>query len=178
GFLLLVSLCTAAAVAGAGAIGFVGLVIPHLARRLVGARHRVLVPAAALLGALFLLWPTPSHGWSCSRRSCRSVCSPPPSARPSCWCSCAACTPGPAEPRPTDLEGRPAIPPPHRPREGTAWPPSLPTTPAASADAPLWARWSGSPASPPPAATAARGPPAQAPQATPRRAGRASRSSS
>src|SRR5699024_4555613 len=49
GFLLLVSLCTAAAVAGAGAIGFVGLVIPHLARRLVGARHRVLVPAAALL---------------------------------------------------------------------------------------------------------------------------------
>ena len=55
-FLLVVSLCTAAAVAGAGAIGFVGLVIPHLARRLVGARHRVLVPAAALLGGLFLLW--------------------------------------------------------------------------------------------------------------------------
>src|SRR5699024_6222908 len=47
---------TAAAVAGAGAIGFVGLVIPHLARRLVGARHRVLIPAAALLGALLLLW--------------------------------------------------------------------------------------------------------------------------
>ena len=56
GFLLVVSLCTAAAVAGAGAIGFVGLVIPHLARRLVGARHRVLIPAAALLGSLFLLW--------------------------------------------------------------------------------------------------------------------------
>lgn len=56
GFLILVSLCTAAAVAGAGAIGFVGLVIPHLARRLVGARHRVLTPASALLGGLFLLW--------------------------------------------------------------------------------------------------------------------------
>ena len=56
GFLLMVSLCTAAAVAGAGAIGFVGLVIPHLARRLVGARHRVLIPASALLGSLFLLW--------------------------------------------------------------------------------------------------------------------------
>jgi len=56
GFLLVVSLCTAAAVAGAGAIGFVGLVIPHLARRLVGARHRVLIPASALLGGLFLLW--------------------------------------------------------------------------------------------------------------------------
>ncbi|MGO3208788.1 MAG: FecCD family ABC transporter permease [Brachybacterium sp.] len=56
GFLLVVSLCTAAAVSGAGAIGFVGLVIPHLARRLVGARHRVLIPASALLGSLFLLW--------------------------------------------------------------------------------------------------------------------------
>ena len=56
GFLVVVSLCTAAAVAGAGAIGFVGLVIPHLARRLVGARHRVLIPASALLGSLFLLW--------------------------------------------------------------------------------------------------------------------------
>ena len=56
GFLLVVSLCTAAAVAGAGSIGFVGLVIPHLARRLVGARHRVLIPASALLGGLFLLW--------------------------------------------------------------------------------------------------------------------------
>ncbi|MGP9746986.1 FecCD family ABC transporter permease [Brachybacterium sp. AOP29-B2-41] len=56
GFLFVVSLCTAAAVAGAGSIGFVGLVIPHLARRLVGARHRVLIPASALLGSLFLLW--------------------------------------------------------------------------------------------------------------------------
>ena len=56
GFLVLVSLCTAAAVAGAGSIGFVGLVIPHLARRLVGARHRVMIPASALLGSLFLLW--------------------------------------------------------------------------------------------------------------------------
>ncbi|MFC7375449.1 FecCD family ABC transporter permease [Brachybacterium sp. GCM10030268] len=56
GFLVVVSMCTAAAVAGAGAIGFVGLVIPHLARRVVGARHRVLIPASALLGALFLLW--------------------------------------------------------------------------------------------------------------------------
>ena len=55
-FLVMVSLCTAAAVAGAGSIGFVGLVIPHLARRLVGARHRVLIPASALLGSLFLLW--------------------------------------------------------------------------------------------------------------------------
>ncbi|HEX7351163.1 iron ABC transporter permease [Brachybacterium sp.] len=56
GLLVIVSLCTAAAVAGAGAIGFVGLVIPHLARRLVGSRHRVAIPASALLGAGFLVW--------------------------------------------------------------------------------------------------------------------------
>ncbi|AXK47002.1 FecCD family ABC transporter permease [Brachybacterium saurashtrense] len=56
GMLVIVSLCTAAAVAGAGAIGFVGLVIPHLARRLVGPGHRAALPASALLGAGFLVW--------------------------------------------------------------------------------------------------------------------------
>jgi iron complex transport system permease protein len=56
GLLAVVSLCTGTAVAAAGSIGFVGLVIPHLARRLVGARHAVAVPASALLGALFLVW--------------------------------------------------------------------------------------------------------------------------
>ncbi|MFI5505304.1 Iron(3+)-hydroxamate import system permease protein fhuG [Corynebacterium kutscheri] len=43
-------------VAVAGGIGFVGLVIPHLARMLVGSLHRRLVPVAALMGAIFLLW--------------------------------------------------------------------------------------------------------------------------
>ncbi|MGD9526464.1 MAG: FecCD family ABC transporter permease [Dehalococcoidia bacterium] len=42
-------------VAVSGGIGFVGLVLPHLARLLVGARHRALLPVAALGGALFLL---------------------------------------------------------------------------------------------------------------------------
>ncbi len=36
-------------------IGWVGLVIPHLARRLVGNNYRHLMPASMLLGALFLL---------------------------------------------------------------------------------------------------------------------------
>jgi iron complex transport system permease protein len=36
-------------------IGFVGLVVPHILRRLGGADHRWLVPAAALGGAIFLL---------------------------------------------------------------------------------------------------------------------------
>ncbi|WP_086788013.1 FecCD family ABC transporter permease [Crossiella equi] len=42
-------------VAVSGGIGFVGLVIPHIARLLVGARHRAMLPVAALTGALFLL---------------------------------------------------------------------------------------------------------------------------
>ncbi|WP_152351330.1 FecCD family ABC transporter permease [Brachybacterium subflavum] len=56
GLLAVVSLCTGAAVSAAGAIGFVGLVIPHLARRLVGGVHRRMLPVTALLGALFLIW--------------------------------------------------------------------------------------------------------------------------
>jgi iron complex transport system permease protein len=51
--------CTAlgvgAAVAAAGLIGFVGLVVPHLMRLLVGPDHRLLLPASALAGATLLL---------------------------------------------------------------------------------------------------------------------------
>lgn len=42
-------------VAMAGSIGFVGLVIPHAARRLVGGSHRHMIPVAALLGASLLI---------------------------------------------------------------------------------------------------------------------------
>lgn len=49
------SLLTALAVSLAGAIGFVGLIVPHLMRILVGADHRVLLPASALFGGGFLV---------------------------------------------------------------------------------------------------------------------------
>ena len=49
------SLATGAAVAVAGPIGFVGIIVPHLVRLLVGADHRVLLPASALFGAAFLV---------------------------------------------------------------------------------------------------------------------------
>ena len=52
---LLASLLTAIAVSIAGPIGFVGLMVPHLLRRLVGHDYRILVPACALGGAAFLL---------------------------------------------------------------------------------------------------------------------------
>jgi iron complex transport system permease protein len=48
------ALATAAAVASAGIIGFVGLVVPHAARGLVGPDHRRVLPLAALLGAALL----------------------------------------------------------------------------------------------------------------------------
>jgi iron complex transport system permease protein len=49
------TLATAAAVSAGGLIGFVGLVVPHVTRLLIGADHRRLVPTAALLGAAFLI---------------------------------------------------------------------------------------------------------------------------
>ena len=52
---LLASLLTAAAVTVAGAVGFVGLVSPHLVRLLAGSDHRILLPGAALLGGSLLL---------------------------------------------------------------------------------------------------------------------------
>ena len=49
------ALATAAAVAVSGIVGFVGLIVPHIVRRLVGADHRLLLPTAALFGAAFLV---------------------------------------------------------------------------------------------------------------------------
>jgi iron complex transport system permease protein len=50
------SLSTAAAVSASGIIGFVGLIAPHLARRLIGAAHAVVIPASMLIGAILLLF--------------------------------------------------------------------------------------------------------------------------
>jgi iron complex transport system permease protein len=49
------SLVTAAAVSVAGIIAFVGMVVPHIARRIVGPRHSSLLPTAMLLGGLVLV---------------------------------------------------------------------------------------------------------------------------
>lgn len=49
------SALTAIAVSIAGTIGFVGLIVPHLCRMLVGGDHRQLLPAAALFGGAFLV---------------------------------------------------------------------------------------------------------------------------
>jgi len=54
GALLRISVLAALSVAFAGTIGFVGLISPHIARRLVGDDHRYYLPASALVGALVL----------------------------------------------------------------------------------------------------------------------------
>ncbi len=52
----LAALVTGTLVATSGAIGFVGLIVPHVVRFFTGVTHRRLVPASFLLGAVFLIW--------------------------------------------------------------------------------------------------------------------------
>ena len=50
------ALLTGVLVSIGGAIGFVGLIVPHVVRLMTGSRHRVLLPVAMLLGASFMIW--------------------------------------------------------------------------------------------------------------------------
>jgi len=50
------TLVTSSAVGFAGTIGFVGLIIPHIMRLIMGPDHRFLLPATAVAGAIFLVW--------------------------------------------------------------------------------------------------------------------------
>lgn len=56
GLLFVAAMTTATSVCVSGNIGFVGLVIPHMMRMLLGPDHRVLLPASALGGAMFLVF--------------------------------------------------------------------------------------------------------------------------
>lgn len=55
GVLLIAALLTGAAVSISGMIGFVGMIVPHMLRLLIGADHRLLLPASALVGGAFLM---------------------------------------------------------------------------------------------------------------------------
>lgn len=54
--LVATALLTGAMVSVSGAIGFVGLVLPHAVRLIAGPGHRALLPLSALVGAVFLIW--------------------------------------------------------------------------------------------------------------------------
>jgi len=56
GLLIVTALMTAALVSVVGAVGFVGLVVPHAVRLMVGQRHVRVVPLAAVVGAVFMVW--------------------------------------------------------------------------------------------------------------------------
>ena len=53
--LLISSLITGAVVSISGVIGFVGLIIPHMTRLVIGPDHRILLPTSAIVGAIFLI---------------------------------------------------------------------------------------------------------------------------
>jgi len=55
-YMLVVSLLTGVLVSACGIIGFVGLIIPHIVRSLVGADHKKLIPVSLLVGSIFLVW--------------------------------------------------------------------------------------------------------------------------
>lgn len=55
-YLSVSALMVGSMVAASGTIGFVGLMIPHITRSFVGSDNRRLIPAALLVGAIFLLW--------------------------------------------------------------------------------------------------------------------------
>ncbi len=54
--ILITALLTATAVSVSGCIGFIGLVIPHIVRSIVGPDHRRMIPLATLCGAIFMIW--------------------------------------------------------------------------------------------------------------------------
>lgn len=54
--LIVASLITAMAVSIGGIIGFVGLMVPHMVRMMFGSDHRLLIPAATLFGAVFMVF--------------------------------------------------------------------------------------------------------------------------
>lgn len=55
-YMIITSLLTGLLVANCGIIGFVGLIIPHISRSIVGSDHKKLVPTSILLGSIFLVW--------------------------------------------------------------------------------------------------------------------------
>lgn len=54
--LVLTALVTGVMVAVSGGIGFVGLMVPHMVRLMVGSDHRRMLPLTLVLGAIFLVW--------------------------------------------------------------------------------------------------------------------------
>ncbi|MGM7634249.1 FecCD family ABC transporter permease [Bacillus sp. Hm123] len=55
-YMIIASIVTGVLVSTCGIIGFVGLIVPHIVRSVVGSNHKRLVPVALLFGSLFMIW--------------------------------------------------------------------------------------------------------------------------
>ncbi len=55
-YLIITSLMIGIIVYASGMIGFIGLIIPHIVRIIFGTDHKKIIPIAAILGAIFLVW--------------------------------------------------------------------------------------------------------------------------
>lgn len=55
-YMVMTSIITGVVVAACGIIGFVGLIIPHITRSIVGSDHKRLLPISILIGSIFLVW--------------------------------------------------------------------------------------------------------------------------
>lgn len=89
--ILAAALLAGSAVSFAGLLSFVGLLAPHIARRLVGNNHRILLPAAMLLGGLLLCCVMCWHAACLLRLNCRwAFCCPSSAGRSSLACCCTA----------------------------------------------------------------------------------------
>ena len=55
-YMIIVAVLTGTLVASCGIIGFIGLVIPHITRSLIGSNHKDNLPVAMLIGGIFLVW--------------------------------------------------------------------------------------------------------------------------
>ncbi len=55
-YMIISSIITGILVSTCGIIGFVGLIVPHIVRSIVGSNHKRLVPVALLFGSLFMIW--------------------------------------------------------------------------------------------------------------------------
>lgn len=55
-YLIITSLITGFIISTAGTIGFVGLIIPHIVRMLIGTDHKKLLPISIIIGAIFMIW--------------------------------------------------------------------------------------------------------------------------
>ncbi len=79
--MLIGTLVSATVIAFCGTINLIGLVAPHIMRRILGSDYRYLLPASAIAGAVVLLPPTSSPARQSPRWCCPSAPSPRSSAR-------------------------------------------------------------------------------------------------